>query len=112
MRYTLATTTVLVAIAAAAAPPPEICLSRPTLDTANDFLGDVFLQQVATTATVPTGFYQTFSKFRGSTSSTKYLTYVELDTYDTNACANKCDAVGGCNGFNIYFERAPLTVSD
>lgn len=36
-----------------------------------------------------------------------YLGFYTLQTYDTNACATKCNAVNGCVSFNLYFERDP-----
>lgn len=36
-----------------------------------------------------------------------YLGYTTLQTYDSQACANKCNKINGCISFNIYFERDP-----
>ena len=34
--------------------------------------------------------------------------YTTLKTYDSNACAAKCNKINGCMAFNIYFERDPV----
>lgn len=31
-----------------------------------------------------------------------------LTSYDTASCAAQCDAIAGCQGINIAFERSPL----
>lgn len=42
-----------------------------------------------------------------SNSADSYLGFSLLKTYDVAGCAAKCNAVNGCNSFNIYFERDP-----
>ena len=36
--------------------------------------------------------------------------YYLLDSYETGACAAKCNNALGCQAFNIYFERSPSIV--
>jgi len=33
--------------------------------------------------------------------------FTTLQTYDTQACASKCDKMNGCMAVNVYFERDP-----
>lgn len=33
--------------------------------------------------------------------------FTTLETYNSTACAAKCDAMNGCISFNLYFERDP-----
>jgi len=41
------------------------------------------------------------------TSAYGYLGFTTLQTYDTQACASKCDKMNGCMAVNVYFERDP-----
>jgi hypothetical protein len=38
--------------------------------------------------------------------------YTLLDSYDTQACASKCDSIVGCQAINVAFERAPAVDPD
>lgn len=38
--------------------------------------------------------------------------YTLLDSYDTIGCANKCNAIYGCQAFNVYYERDPSEAPD
>lgn len=40
-------------------------------------------------------------------SSYGYLGFTNLDSYDSEKCASKCNAISGCAAFNLYFERDP-----
>jgi hypothetical protein len=39
--------------------------------------------------------------------SNQYLGVALLTSYDVNACSAKCNAIKGCNSFNLYHERDP-----
>ncbi|KAH7020777.1 uncharacterized protein B0I36DRAFT_367260 [Microdochium trichocladiopsis] len=118
MRYTLA----FAALAAVAVATPtrqpakrDACDLEPlgsgppiTPDDDTTFLDSPTLASLALNAPVPSGYAQTFSNLQGSVSSTNYVTYTTMDVYDPSACAAKCDADFGCNGFNLFFERDPV----
>jgi hypothetical protein len=77
-------------------------------DTPEAFLALSEFKSTAEGATVPTGYKQTFKNLKASNSAYGYMGYTELESYDTGLCASKCDAITGCSGINIYFEREPL----
>jgi len=43
----------------------------------------------------------------GATSANSYLTYYDLESYNTTQCAALCDSTSLCTAFNIYIERDP-----
>ncbi|KAF1995427.1 hypothetical protein P154DRAFT_500294 [Amniculicola lignicola CBS 123094] len=67
------------------------------------------LSQAAQDAATPKGYTKAFTNLQGSTQQIGYLTFktITSDVYDTQACADFCDNVNYCLGFNIYFERDP-----
>ncbi|KAK1701938.1 hypothetical protein BDP67DRAFT_483913 [Colletotrichum lupini] len=76
-------------------------------DTSAAFLSDTDLSSAANNAATPSGYFNTFKNLQGSSSAYGYMGYTTLTSYDTQACASKCDAINGCVAFNIYFERDP-----
>jgi hypothetical protein len=81
----------------------------------------------AKNALVPQGWQQTFSNLQGEsqisvrvlaanlflvllTPNQGYMSYIILQTYDTQKCADSCSAINGCMSFNIAFERTPTQV--
>ncbi|KEQ68814.1 hypothetical protein M436DRAFT_16524, partial [Aureobasidium namibiae CBS 147.97] len=79
----------------------------PAPDTPSAFLSYSSFVAAATGAPVPSGYTQQFSNLQASSGAYGYLGFYTLQTYDTNACATKCNAVSGCVSFNLYFERDP-----
>lgn len=61
----------------------------------------------AFSAPIPAGYSLNFTNLQASTSTTSYLGYTTLNSYDTKSCASKCNAITGCAAFNLYFERDP-----
>lgn len=47
-----------------------------------------------------------------TTDDSSYMGYTLLPAYDANLCAQKCNAITGCNSINIYFERNPTLDPD
>lgn len=68
---------------------------------------DSKLRQTARAAELPDGYELSFEDLTGSSQQIGYLTYKNLDSYDTAACAAFCESEKYCQGFNIYFERDP-----
>ena len=67
----------------------------------------------ATTANgagTPSGYVQTFQNYKASVNACGYLTYKTYTSYDVNQAAADCNAIVGCKGFNIFFERDPSVV--
>ncbi|TGJ84642.1 hypothetical protein E0Z10_g4099 [Xylaria hypoxylon] len=82
----------------------------PVPDTAEAFLAYDEFSSAATSAPVPSGYFQTFSNLKGSNSAYGYSGYSTLNSYDTAECARRCNNVDSCLAFNIYFERDPSFV--
>jgi hypothetical protein len=80
------------------------------VDPAESFQTDSNLADVALSATVPSGYTQTFSNKNAASQANGYMGYYMLSSYDTAACANKCNQALGCQAFNIFFERSPSIV--
>lgn len=81
----------------------------PSPDTAAAFQTyDVFANE-ANTAQIPTGYDNTFTNLLASYSGATdaYMGYYSLDQYSPQACADICNEIDACLGFNIYFERDP-----
>ena len=76
-------------------------------DTAAAFLANHVYSNAAENAKTPSGYQRSFVSLQGATSTSNYLTYYDLKSYDPSACQAKCDAVTGCKAFNLYFERDP-----
>ncbi|KAK5118683.1 hypothetical protein LTR85_007889 [Meristemomyces frigidus] len=79
----------------------------PSPDTASAFLAYPSFSAVASAAPTPPGYTNTFTNQQASNNAYGYLGYTTLKTYDTVTCASKCNAINGCMGINIYYERDP-----
>ncbi|KAI1858428.1 uncharacterized protein JN550_012638 [Neoarthrinium moseri] len=79
----------------------------PQPDTAEAFLADSSFFSTAENAQAPSGFKRSFKNLQGSNSAYAYMGYTSLDSYSADECASKCEAIHGCNAFNIFFERDP-----
>ncbi|KAI1114104.1 hypothetical protein F5Y14DRAFT_190878 [Nemania sp. NC0429] len=82
----------------------------PLPDSAESFLAYDEFASAANSASVPSGYFQTFGNLKGSNSAYGYSGFSTLETYDTQECARRCNNVDTCSGFNIYFERDPSIV--
>ncbi|KAL9064397.1 MAG: hypothetical protein Q9161_008909 [Pseudevernia consocians] len=116
------------AVAAPAAAPIVVssgssCASQPAQpdgygpkttnpDTADAFLANDVYSKAASSAHTPPGFAQSFVNLQAATTTSNYLTYYDLQSYDPSVCKAKCDAVTGCTAFNLYFERDPSVLPD
>lgn len=79
----------------------------PSPDTPMAFLDDDTLAWTANNERTPIGYHNTFRNLQGSCSTSGYLGYTALDSYDAEECASRCADITGCIGFNIFFERDP-----
>ncbi|KAI4717846.1 hypothetical protein E4T48_05951 [Aureobasidium sp. EXF-10727] len=81
-------------------------------DDAASFLANPVYANAANAATVPDGYVQTFKNLNASSSAYGYLGFTNLQSYSPQTCATKCNAIKGCMGINIYFERDPKITPD
>lgn len=93
--------------ACAAQPTGALYAPTVTKDTPAAFTNNPAFASIALNATVPSGYVQRFSNLKASNNAYGYMGYTTLDSYDTNACAAKCNAINGCSSINIFFERDP-----
>jgi hypothetical protein len=97
------------------------CVPQPTginysvkPDTAAGWVADTVLPASASAANkaVPTGYVSSFVALNASNSADGYMGFTLMTSYDIPGCAAKCNAISGCNSFNIYFERDPSVNPD
>ncbi|KAI4729969.1 hypothetical protein E4T49_02327 [Aureobasidium sp. EXF-10728] len=88
---------------------PTDASAAPTYspDAASAFASATTFGIVASSAPTPSGYDQTFANLAASNNAYGYLGFTTLQSYDTQACAAKCDKINGCMAVNIYFERDP-----
>lgn len=72
-----------------------------TPDTAAAFEANPVYSSIASNAPIPTGYTQVFVNADGSSSDYAYLGYTTLKSYDTNSCAQQCNAITDCFSINI-----------
>lgn len=71
-------------------------------DTAEAFLANTAYPAAASNAPTPAGYTLAYQAQQGSSQGVYgYMGYSVLDTYDTQVCSSRCDAVQGCVSFNI-----------
>ncbi|KAI5359075.1 hypothetical protein Slin15195_G067060 [Septoria linicola] len=76
-------------------------------DTPAAFLNTPAFRDAALGAATPSGYDRVFQNLQAAFQGNSYITFRNLDSYDTQACSNFCNSEKGCSSFNIYFERAP-----
>ncbi|KAI4210931.1 MAG: hypothetical protein LQ351_006250 [Letrouitia transgressa] len=89
------------------APQPSGSGPVPSPDTVEAFKSSSQLQALATNAPQPDGYSTVFTNLDGSLSASNYMGLYTLTSFDTLACAQKCDAAPGCLAINLYIERDP-----
>jgi len=70
-------------------------------DTASAFLVNPYYASVASAAPTPSGYVNKFTALNGENNAYAYLGYALLQSYDTQACASKCDKITGCSAINV-----------
>ncbi|KAG9568413.1 hypothetical protein KCU71_g2119, partial [Aureobasidium melanogenum] len=81
-------------------------------DDAASFLANPVYANAANSAAAPAGYVQTFKNLNASSSAYGYLGFSNLQSYSPQTCATKCNAIKGCMGINLYFERDPKYTPD
>ncbi|KAH7377761.1 hypothetical protein BKA66DRAFT_588395 [Pyrenochaeta sp. MPI-SDFR-AT-0127] len=89
------------------APLKQSTVPEPVPNTLETFKHFVVYSNTAASALTPIGFERILVNSDAAIRSDKFMTYYELPSYDTNACADICKATRGCDSFNIYFQRNP-----
>jgi hypothetical protein len=79
----------------------------PLVDTPDGFLNDSVFFSLALGAETPMTYTRVYVNRHGATRSGEHLGHNELDKYDVNECARRCDQTKDCEAFNIYLERTP-----
>ena len=94
--------------------PEDPCAPQPggygpkiTPDTVEAFQQYKPFQGMASNATTPSSYTSIFKNLTTASKTSSYIGLYLLETYNTTACAAKCDEIQGCNSFNIYVERDP-----
>jgi len=73
-----------------------------TDDTADNFEANSAFSDAASNAATPAGYSLAYSNQAGSSEGVYgYMGYSVLDSYDTATCSQRCDAIAGCQSFNI-----------
>jgi hypothetical protein len=81
---------------------------KPSADTTLAFLENTEFSRLANRAPQPVNYTRDYvDEHAASFSTTDYLMYLELESYDTVKCSAQCNDVAACKGFNIFFERKP-----
>ena len=52
-------------------------------------------------------YERNFTDLNAAVTTSNYLGYYTLESYNASACAAHCDSVSSCTAFNIYIERDP-----
>lgn len=76
-------------------------------DTPAAFLAYKPFQRAAYSASVPSGWSSSFSNLQNATTTSSYMGYTTLTSYSPSQCATLCEAIDGCQGINVYYERDP-----
>ena len=73
----------------------------PSPDSVSAFLAYPAFSSAATSAPTPSGYALAFQNLRASNNAYNYMGFTTLSAYDSNACAIKCNHIGGCEAFNL-----------
>ncbi|RMJ21639.1 hypothetical protein PHISP_07491 [Aspergillus sp. HF37] len=89
------------------APQPGGYGPHVTPDTVYNFKHYEPFHALASNASIPDTYGQTFEDLDAAVNANTYLGYQILESYDVDACADICNDDPQCSGFNIYIERDP-----
>ncbi|KAK4498185.1 hypothetical protein PRZ48_010842 [Zasmidium cellare] len=73
------------------------------------FQNDPNAAAAANAAAIPSGYTRNFKALTNTVIGYGYLGYQQISSYDPQQCATRCTALAGCLGFNLFFERAPVS---
>ncbi|KAH4898061.1 hypothetical protein HBI25_179590 [Parastagonospora nodorum] len=104
----------IIGSASASVLPRQACLPLkhsvapgPVPNTVESFGNYPFYSEIAKVVVSPAGFEPIAKAASAAVNSASYMHIINLDSYDVSACAQHCDATGGCEAFNTYFQRNP-----
>jgi len=97
-------------------PSDDQCLAIPVsdniynipLDSAYSFTTSEAAFNISNEAPTPIDYKLVFKSKMTSIKTSAYLGDRTLSIYDPFLCANECDNIRGCVGFNLFFERDPV----
>ncbi|KAI4696424.1 uncharacterized protein J4E88_000601 [Alternaria novae-zelandiae] len=92
------------------APLGDSTAPEPSSNALSAFTDDEKYDELALTAPIPAGYTATMKNANCAFSSNRYMLYVQLDSYDPEACAELCNNHEGCDSFNIYIQRSPSQI--
>ncbi|KAI4848522.1 hypothetical protein E4T44_03884 [Aureobasidium sp. EXF-8845] len=107
-----ATASIVKRAACAAQPSGYGPITTNPKDDAASFVANAVYANAANSAAVPSGYSQTFKNLNASSQAYGYMGFTNLREYNPQTCATKCNAIKGCMGINIYFERDPSLAPD
>lgn len=96
---------------ACALQPTGISSTTPTADNPSAFVSNTVFASIASAAATPAGYTNTFTNLQGSNNAMGYLGFTTLQTYDSQACASKCDKINGCMAVNICTNPAQFVLA-
>ncbi|KAI4919609.1 hypothetical protein J4E90_001746 [Alternaria incomplexa] len=92
------------------APLGDSTAPEPSSNALSAFTDDEKYDELALTAPIPAGYTATMKNANCAFSSNRYMLYVQLDSYNPEACAELCNNHEGCDSFNIYIQRSPSKI--
>lgn len=98
------------------APLGDSTAPEPSSNALSAFTDDEKYDELALTAPIPAGYTATMKNANCAFSSNRYMLYVQLDSYNPEACAELCNNHEGCDSCKLYlpasqFPTAKLIVS-
>ena len=84
---------------------------KPSSNSLSGFMEDTKYEQLASTAPIPTGYALAMSNANCAFSSTRYMLYVQLDSYDPETCAELCNKHEGCDSCKLHLLTAHFHVA-
>lgn len=117
MKSILALPAIIGAVSAAAVPHAQSpCVSNgrstapePAVNTLAGFNESVNYSMLARNATKPEGYELIMSDTTCALSSSKYMRYSRMSSYDSQTCAKMCDSHPGCDTCTLNPHNCPVS---
>lgn len=84
------------------APLGDSTAPQPSSNALSAFTNDEKYEELALTAPIPAGYTATVKNANCALSSNRYMLYVQLDSYNPEACAELCNNHEGCDSCKLY----------
>ncbi|EAT82625.2 hypothetical protein SNOG_10290 [Parastagonospora nodorum SN15] len=106
----------IIGSASASVLPRQACLPLkhsvapgPVPNTVESFGNYPFYSEIAKVVVSPAGFEPIAKAASAAVNSASYMHIINLDSYDVSACAQHCDATGGCEACDQAINEADIT---